>query len=53
MESADLIIIGAGPGGYECAAKAAQAGLKVIIIEKKEVGGTCLTSPARTPLSLS
>lgn len=42
MESADLIIIGAGPGGYECAAKAAQAGLKVIIIEKKEVGGTCL-----------
>ena len=39
---ADLIIIGAGPGGYETAVKAAHAGLKTVIIEKDNVGGTCL-----------
>ena len=38
----DLIIIGAGPGGYECAVKAARQGLKVTIIEAKAPGGTCL-----------
>lgn len=38
----DLIIIGAGPGGYECAVKAATSGLSVVIIEKKHPGGTCL-----------
>ncbi len=39
----DLIIIGAGPGGYVAAIRAAQLGLKVCVIEKrKELGGTCL-----------
>lgn len=38
----DLIIIGAGPGGYECAVKAAHKGLSVVIIEAKAAGGTCL-----------
>lgn len=38
----DLIIIGSGPGGYRAAEYAAQQGLKVVIIEAKEVGGTCL-----------
>lgn len=38
----DLIIIGAGPGGYETAVRAAKAGLQVTIIEAKAVGGTCL-----------
>lgn len=38
----DLIIIGAGPGGYECAVKAARKGLSVVIIEAKAPGGTCL-----------
>lgn len=38
----DLIIIGAGPGGYETAVKAAQAGLKTVIVEQARVGGTCL-----------
>lgn len=38
----DLIIIGAGPGGYETAVKAAKAGLQVTIVEEKAVGGTCL-----------
>ena len=39
---ADVIIIGAGPGGYRAAEYAAKQGLKVIIIEQGEVGGTCL-----------
>lgn len=40
--NSDLIIIGAGPGGYEMAAEAAQYGLQVTIIERREPGGTCL-----------
>lgn len=40
----DLIIIGAGPGGYETAVKAAKAGLKTVIIEKEALGGTCLNA---------
>ena len=42
MTKTDLIIIGAGPGGYRAASYAAQKGLKVIIFEKAHVGGTCL-----------
>jgi len=38
----DIIIIGAGPGGYEMAAEAAQCQLSVVLIEKRELGGTCL-----------
>ena len=38
----DLIIIGAGPGGYRAAEYAAKHGLKVVIFEGGEVGGTCL-----------
>ncbi|APH60404.1 dihydrolipoyl dehydrogenase [Granulibacter bethesdensis] len=39
----DLIVIGAGPGGYVCAVRAAQLGLKVACVEKREtLGGTCL-----------
>ncbi len=39
----DLVVIGAGPGGYECAIKAAQLGLNVACVEKNEtLGGTCL-----------
>jgi dihydrolipoamide dehydrogenase len=38
----DLIIIGAGPGGYRAAEYAAKQGLKVVIFEEGEVGGTCL-----------
>ena len=38
----DLIIIGAGPGGYKAAEYAAKQGLKVVIFESSEVGGTCL-----------
>ena len=42
MNKADLIIIGAGPGGYRAAEYAAKQGLKVVIFEVGEVGGTCL-----------
>jgi dihydrolipoamide dehydrogenase len=39
----DLIVIGAGPGGYVCAFRAAQLGLKVALIDKRPtLGGTCL-----------
>jgi dihydrolipoamide dehydrogenase len=39
----DLIVIGSGPGGYVCAIRAAQLGMKVAVVEKeKTFGGTCL-----------
>ena len=39
----DLIVIGSGPGGYVCAIRAAQLGLKVACVEKRDtLGGTCL-----------
>ena len=42
-ESFDVIVIGAGPGGYVCALRAAQLGLKVACVEKRApLGGTCL-----------
>ena len=41
--SYDLIVIGTGPGGYVCAIRAAQLGMKVAVVEKeKTFGGTCL-----------
>jgi dihydrolipoamide dehydrogenase len=41
--SYDLVVIGSGPGGYVCAIRAAQLGLKVAVVEKqKTFGGTCL-----------
>ena len=42
MENPDLIIIGAGPGGYRAAEYAAKQGLKVVVFEGDNVGGTCL-----------
>ena len=42
MMQTDLLIIGAGPGGYRVAEYAAKQGLQVVIIEQDEVGGTCL-----------
>ena len=38
----DLVVIGAGPGGYVAASKAAQLGMKVACIDKSYLGGTCL-----------
>jgi len=42
METFDIAVIGAGPGGYPAAIRAAQLGAKVAIIEKEKLGGTCL-----------
>ncbi|NCU21434.1 dihydrolipoyl dehydrogenase, partial [Candidatus Falkowbacteria bacterium] len=43
MASFDVIVIGAGPGGYVCAIRAAQLGLSVAVVEGREtLGGTCL-----------
>lgn len=42
MHESDLIIIGSGPGGYRAAAYAARQGMAVTIMERGEVGGTCL-----------
>ncbi len=53
MERYNLIIIGAGPAGYESAIYAAKCGLKTMVIEKSQAGGTCLNKgciPAKTLL---
>ncbi len=43
MAEFDVIVIGAGPGGYVCAIRAAQLGLKVAVVEGRDtLGGTCL-----------
>jgi len=43
MASYDLVVIGTGPGGYVCAIRAAQLGMKVAVVEKNPtLGGTCL-----------
>jgi dihydrolipoamide dehydrogenase len=42
MSEYDVIIIGAGPGGYVCAIRAAQLGLKTAVVEKQWLGGVCL-----------
>ncbi len=53
----DVIIIGAGPGGYVCAIRAAQLGMKVACVDKREtLGGTCLNVgciPSKALLSAS
>ena len=42
MNSCDIIIIGSGPGGYELAANAVKRNLSTVIIERDQLGGTCL-----------
>ena len=41
-KSFDVVVIGAGPGGYVAAIRASQLGLKVAIIEREHLGGICL-----------
>lgn len=53
MAEYDVIVIGAGPGGYLAAERAGQAGLKALLIEKQHIGGTCLNEgciPTKTLL---
>lgn len=42
MERKDLIVIGGGPAGYVAAIRASQLGAKVLLVEREELGGTCL-----------
>jgi dihydrolipoamide dehydrogenase len=42
MQEFDLIVVGAGPGGYVAAIRAAQLGLKTAIVEREHLGGVCL-----------
>jgi dihydrolipoamide dehydrogenase len=42
MDSFDCIVIGGGPGGYVCAIRAAQLGLKTAVVERDKLGGICL-----------
>ena len=42
MEQFDLTVIGSGPGGYIAAFRASQCGLRVALVEKRELGGLCL-----------
>lgn len=42
MNEFDLVVIGSGPGGYVAAIRAAQYGLKTAVVERRDVGGTCL-----------
>ncbi|MGX6978735.1 dihydrolipoyl dehydrogenase [Vagococcus elongatus] len=56
MKTYDVGIIGAGPGGYVAAIRAAQLGLSVLLVEKDNVGGTCLNRgciPTKTLLESS
>ena len=57
MESFDLIVIGGGPGGYVCAIRASQLGLKTACVESRgALGGTCLNVgciPSKSLLNLS
>ena len=50
----DLIVIGAGPGGYVGAERAGHAGLSALLIEKRALGGVCLNEgciPSKTLLN--
>ena len=56
MATYDLVVIGTGPGGYVCAIRAAQLGMKVAVVEKNAtLGGTCCTPPkcSRKPGTVS
>ena len=49
----DMIVIGGGPGGYLAAERAARAGKKTVLFEKKDLGGVCLNEgciPTKTLL---
>ena len=42
MQKFDAVVVGGGPGGYECAIRLAQNGLNTALVEEAELGGTCL-----------
>ena len=48
MKEYQLIVIGAGPGGYVAALRAAKLGMTVAVVENREAGGTCLNRASLT-----
>jgi dihydrolipoamide dehydrogenase len=53
---ADVVVIGGGPGGYPCAIRASQLGLKTVLVEKDRLGGECLTAgciPSKSIISVA
>lgn len=56
MEKFDVVVIGAGPGGYPAAIRAAQLGARVALVEKEQLGGVCLNCgciPTKTLIAAS
>lgn len=56
MKDADLVVIGGGPGGYVCAIRAAQLGLKTMLVENDRLGGECLNYgciPSKSLITIS
>jgi Pyruvate/2-oxoglutarate dehydrogenase complex, dihydrolipoamide dehydrogenase (E3) component, and related enzymes len=56
MAKYDVAVVGGGPGGYECAIRLSQNGLKTALVEEAELGGTCLNRgciPTKTLLHSS
>lgn len=52
----DVVVIGGGPGGYVCAIRAAQLGLKTVLVEKARLGGECLIAgciPSKSIISVA
>ena len=52
MQEFDVIVIGGGPGGYVAAIRAAKNGANTALIEKKDLGGTCLNIGCIPPKTL-
>ncbi len=56
MRDVDLVVIGGGPGGYVCAIRASQLGLKTVLAEKARLGGECLIAgciPSKSLISVA
>jgi len=56
MKEKDLVVIGGGPGGYVCAIRASQLGLKTALVEKARLGGECLIAgciPSKSIISVA
>src|SRR2546427_10936696 len=56
VKEVDLTVIGGGPGGYVCAIRAAQLGLRTLLVEEKWLGGECPWAgciPSNSPITLA
>ena len=56
QKETDLVVIGGGPGGYVCAIRASQLGVKTILVEKARLGGECLIAgciPSKSLISVA